>query len=98
MNAAPISGKQYDLTPIISPRHDSSLVYAASTQQRLEFGAKHSFGHIKTPKRWQNKPERVALSHNLLPLVFRRLSWQGLILITTVIVLLASCPCHLVTW
>lgn len=59
--------------PIISLGHDSFLVYAASIHQRLEFGAKHSFRRIKTPKRWLNKPERVASCHNLLPLAFRRL-------------------------
>lgn len=58
--------------PIISLGHDSILVYAASIHQRLEFGTKHSFRRIKTPKRWL-KNQRVALSHNLLPLVFRRL-------------------------
>lgn len=68
MNDAPLSGRKSDPAPeepIISLRHDSFLVCAASIQQRLELGAKHSFRHIK---RWLNKPENLAPCPNPLPL------------------------------
>lgn len=46
--------------PIISPRHDPTLVCATFIQQRaLSFVKKHNFRHVKNSKRLTKYPREV---------------------------------------